>query len=68
VVDTADTQWYAAPHFYPIAMYSTLQRLQNVTSLATSFVLALLFGISLSSYLTIPQVELGSIEVNKLDM
>lgn len=49
-------------------MYSTWQRAQNVTSFATSCIMALLLAISVVSWMTVPQVEMGTLEVAKLDV
>ncbi len=49
-------------------MYSTWQRVQNVTSFATSCIMALLLAISVASWLTVPSVEMGTLEVAKLEV
>ncbi|GHJ84409.1 hypothetical protein NliqN6_0811 [Naganishia liquefaciens] len=46
-------------------MYSTLNRIQNVSSLATSVCLALLAVISVTSWMTIPTVTPGDIQINQ---
>jgi hypothetical protein len=47
-------------------MYSTLSRLNHVTSLATTYIMILLGLISVSSYLSLPVVDGGRIEVKDL--
>ncbi|WWC88633.1 uncharacterized protein L201_003546 [Kwoniella dendrophila CBS 6074] len=47
-------------------MYSTLQRLNHITSLATTYVMILLGLISIASYLRIPSVDVGKVEVKDL--
>jgi hypothetical protein len=46
-------------------MFSTLNRLQNVSSLATSVCLTLLAAISVTSWMTIPTVKPGDIQINQ---
>lgn len=47
-------------------MFSTLQRLNHYGSVSTTFIMVLLGLISLASYLTLPQLEPGSININSL--
>ena len=49
-------------------MYSTFQRLNNLTSLATTYIMILLGLISVASFLALPQVELGKIDIKDLIM
>lgn len=49
-------------------MYSTLQRLNNITSLATTYVMVLLGLISIASFLTVPSVDAGNIDIKDLIM
>lgn len=49
-------------------MYSTLQRLNNLTSLATTYVMILLGLISIASFLSVPSVDNGSIDIKDLIM
>jgi signal peptidase complex subunit 3 len=49
-------------------MYSSLQRLNHLTSLATTYIMILLGLISIASFLSLPTVELGKIEVRDLIM
>lgn len=49
-------------------MYSTLQRLNNLTSLATTYVMVLLGLISIASFLSVPSVDTGSIDIKDLIM
>lgn len=47
-------------------MYSTLQRANHISSLATTYVLILLGLISIASFLSLPSVDLGSIDVKDI--
>jgi len=49
-------------------MYSTLQRLNHLSSLATTFVMILLGLVSLASLVSLPTVNPGRIDVNDLIM
>lgn len=49
-------------------MYSTLQRLNNITSLATTYVMILLGLISVASFLSVPSLEPGNIDIKDLIM
>jgi hypothetical protein len=49
-------------------MYSTLQRLNNITSLATTYVMILMGLISIASFLSVPSIEPGNIDVKDLIM
>jgi len=47
-------------------MYSTLQRLNNITSLATTYVMILLGLISIASFLSVPTIDPGNINIKDL--
>ncbi|RXK40324.1 signal peptidase [Tremella mesenterica] len=47
-------------------MHSTFQRLNNITSLATTYLMVLLSLISIASYLALPPVNMGRIDVKDL--
>ncbi|WWC70963.1 uncharacterized protein I206_104916 [Kwoniella pini CBS 10737] len=47
-------------------MYSTLQRLNHISSLATTYVMILLGFISIASFLSLPSVDVGNVEVKDL--
>lgn len=47
-------------------MYSTLQRANHISSLATTYILILLGLISVASFLTLPSVDVGSIDVKDI--
>ncbi|EIW67731.1 hypothetical protein TREMEDRAFT_45221 [Tremella mesenterica DSM 1558] len=47
-------------------MHSTFQRLNNITSLATTYLMVLLSLISIASYLALPPVNMGKIDVKDL--
>lgn len=49
-------------------MYSTLQRLNHLSSLATTYIMILLGLISVASFLSIPSVDNGKIDVKDLIM
>jgi signal peptidase complex subunit 3 len=49
-------------------MFSSLQRLNHITSLATTYVMILLGLISVASYLALPAVPLGKLDVKDLIM
>jgi signal peptidase complex subunit 3 len=49
-------------------MHSSLNRLNHLSSLATTYVLVLLGLISLASYYTLPPVELGRVDINDFIM
>lgn len=49
-------------------MFSSLQRLNHITSLATTYVMILLGLISVASYLALPPVPLGKLDVKDLIM
>lgn len=49
-------------------MYSTLNRLNHLSSLATTYVLVLLGLISVASYLAVPPVNVGKIDIKDLIM
>ncbi|WVF69024.1 hypothetical protein IAT40_003798 [Kwoniella sp. CBS 6097] len=47
-------------------MYSTLQRLNHLSSLATTYIMILLGLISVASFLALPQVDVGRVDVKDL--
>lgn len=47
-------------------MYSTLQRLNHLGSISTTFVMVLLALVSLSSFYTQPAVDVGVVNVHDL--
>nr|XP_018262144.1 signal peptidase [Kwoniella dejecticola CBS 10117]OBR84302.1 signal peptidase [Kwoniella dejecticola CBS 10117] len=47
-------------------MYSTLQRLNHISSLATTYVMILLGLISIASFLSLPSVDVGKVEIKDL--
>lgn len=47
-------------------MYSTLQRANHISSLATTYILILLGLISVASFLTLPSVDVGLIDVKDI--
>jgi signal peptidase complex subunit 3 len=47
-------------------MYSTVQRLNNITSLATTYIMILLGLISVASFLSVPTHEPGNIDIKDL--
>lgn len=47
-------------------MYSTLQRTNHISSLATTYILILLGLISVASFLTLPSVDVGTIDVKDI--
>ncbi|XAO27598.1 hypothetical protein I312_106454 [Cryptococcus bacillisporus CA1280] len=47
-------------------MYSTLQRANHISSLATTYILILLGLISVASFLTLPSVDVGSVDVKDI--
>ena len=49
-------------------MHSSLQRLNHLTSTATTYVLILLALISITSWLSLPPVPLGDLEIKDLLM
>ncbi len=49
-------------------MYSTFQRLNHLSSLATTYIMILLGLISIASFLTLPSVDIGKVDVKDLIM
>lgn len=49
-------------------MYSTLQRLNHLASISTTFVMILLGLISVASFYTLPKVDVGEVDVRDLIM
>jgi hypothetical protein len=49
-------------------MYSTLNRLNHLSSLATTYILILLALISVASLITLPNVNIGNVEIKDLIM
>jgi signal peptidase complex subunit 3 len=49
-------------------MYSSLQRLNQLTSLATTYLMILMGLISIASFLSLPTVDPGRIDVKDLIM
>ncbi|WVQ73373.1 hypothetical protein IAR50_002942 [Cryptococcus sp. DSM 104548] len=47
-------------------MYSTLQRVNHLSSLATTYILALLALVSLASFLALPPVNVGNVDVKDI--
>ncbi|WVQ96534.1 hypothetical protein IAU59_003639 [Kwoniella sp. CBS 9459] len=47
-------------------MYSTLQRLNHLSSLATTYIMILLGLISVASFLALPQVDVGKVDIRDL--
>lgn len=47
-------------------MYSTLNRLNHLSSLATTYILILLGLISISSLITLPTVNIGKVDIKDL--
>lgn len=49
-------------------MYSTLQRLNHLSSLVTTYIMILLGLISIASFLTQPAVDIGKVDIKDLIM
>ena len=49
-------------------MYSSLQRLNHLSSLATTYIMVLLALISAASFLTLPSVDGGKVDIKDLIM
>jgi signal peptidase complex subunit 3 len=47
-------------------MYTTFQRLNHLTSLATTYIMVLLGLISIASFLALPPVSVGKVDVKDL--
>ena len=49
-------------------MFSSLQRLNHLTSLATTYLMVLLALVSVASFLSLPEVDVGKIDIKDLVM